>query len=126
MTHKLAILSMMLGAAVLTSTAAYAHHSNAMFVGNDQAIEATGTVVSWEWVNPHTWLTVEITGEDGTTQNIEMEGWNPARLLGVGITRDTFKPGDTVTIKYRPAKDGSPMGMFGSEVKVVTEEEATQ
>lgn len=86
---------------------AAAHHSSAMFDG-DKLIEVTGVVREFQFTNPHSWLLVDVTGEDGsvTTWGFEAEG--PSTLMRAGIRRSDLSPGTEITIRGNPMKDGRP------------------
>ena len=55
-----------LGISALT---AHAHHSGAGF-NSDEVIEITGAVKEFQFTNPHTWIQVIVTNEDGTMARI--------------------------------------------------------
>jgi hypothetical protein len=95
----------LLGAAVLATPAA-AHHSFAMFDTQKQ-VELSGTVREFQWTNPHSWLQLEV---DGTEYSIELG--SPNTMVRKGWRKTTFKPGDKVTVKINPMRDGSPGGAF--------------
>ena len=99
-------------ALLLMASVTKAHHSFAMF---DRSVEkvATGTVARWAFNAPHSWLYMNIKGESGTETLWSFEGSAPPSLLQRGITGNTFKPGDTLTISYCPLKDGRPGGGLG-------------
>ena len=98
-------------ALTLAATAAAAHHSFAPFnLETEKTI--TGTVKVFEWTNPHTWLWVDVRNEKGGTETWGIEGMSPNYLGRRGWTKDTFKPGDKVSVTVRPMRDGSPGGMF--------------
>ena len=82
---------------LLMASTAMAHHSFAMF---DRSIEtvATGTVVRWAFGAPHSWLYMNVKGDDGTEKLWSFEGSAPPSLLQRGITGNTFQPGETITI----------------------------
>jgi hypothetical protein len=98
--------------AALTATAAYAHHSFAMFDRDTQLVK-TGTVVRWAFNNPHSWLYMNVKNPDGSDTLWSFEGSAPTGLITRGITGDTFKPGATVTFMFCPLKDGRPGGAIG-------------
>lgn len=103
-------LCAILAVTILTATAA-AHHSFAPFnLETEKTI--SGTVKLWEWTNPHTWLWVDVVNEKGVTETWGIEGMSPNYLGRRGWSKDTFRPGDKVTVTVRPLKDGSPGGMF--------------
>jgi hypothetical protein len=98
-------------AAILAgSVPVLAHHSFSAFNTEiDKTI--TGTVNRFEWTNPHTWILVDVT-ENGKTVTWGVEGMSPNYLARRGWSKNTFKPGDKVTLTIRPMRDGSPGGMF--------------
>jgi hypothetical protein len=99
-------------AELVTVTVAEAHHSFAMF-DRDTQIVKTGKVVRWTFNNPHSWLYVNVTGEDGKDVLWSFEGSAPTGLIQRGITGATFEPGDTVQFMYCPLRDGRPGGAIG-------------
>jgi hypothetical protein len=90
---------------------AYAHHSFAAFDRSHEQ-EVTGTVKEWQWTNPHTWLFITVIEAGGNSVDYSFEGYNPLELPRLGITRNKFKPGDKVTVKYFPRKDNTNGGQF--------------
>ena len=85
---------------------ALAHHSNVAYEVN-KVITITGVVKSFEWVNPHTWLHVEVDDGKGGKVVWECEGRAPGVLGRAGWSRTILKPGEMVTVDMSPAKDGS-------------------
>lgn len=103
---------MLAGAAALCAAApAVAHHSVAMF-DMTQHKTMQGTVRAWQWTNPHAWL--QVVGPNGQGGQAEMgfELGSPNTLVRDGFKRDTFKPGDVVTVIYAPRRDSAPGGHF--------------
>ena len=92
------------------STQASAHHSFSAF-NTETEKTLTGTVNRFEWTNPHTWIWIDVQ-ENGKTVTWGVEGMSPNYLARRGWTKNTFKPGDKVTLTIRPMRDGSPGGMF--------------
>jgi len=94
---------------VLTAAAvpALAHHSGTMFDDKKQ-VTLTGVVKEFQYSNPHSWLLVDVKGEDGkvTTWGFEAEG--PSSLTRAGIRFKDFMPGTVITITGHPMKDGRP------------------
>ena len=93
--------------ALLMALSVQAHHSTAMFDQN-KTITVTGVVKEFQYTNPHSWLIVDVTNEDGsiTTWGFEAEG--PTTLARGGIRRSTLPPGTEITITGNPMKDGRP------------------
>ena len=89
-----------------------AHHSFGEF---DQSTELlmTGEVVRWAFNNPHTWLYLNVEGEDGADSLWSFEGSGPVNLLRRSIDGNTFQPGDRLTFMYCPIRDGRPAGHLG-------------
>jgi hypothetical protein len=100
--------------ASLFAVPAVAHHSYAMFDHN-KLMKISGTVTEWEYVNPHSWLRMNVTDAAGKTFPFGFETRSPQLLTRLGITRDTMKPGDKVTVSYYPLKDGS----HGGEIRAL-------
>jgi hypothetical protein len=112
MKRLLNLLPLALVAGLLTGAAANAHHSFSMF-DRDTEVVKTGTVVRWAFNNPHSWLYLNVSNDDGTETLWSFEGSAPPSLIGRGITGSTFEPGDTVTFMFCPLRDGRPGGAIG-------------
>jgi len=97
---------------LLASAAVFAHHSFTEFDRETELI-TTGTVVRWEFNNPHSWLRVNIPNADGTQTLWSFEGSGPTSLIQRGITGATFEPGDTVMLMYCKMRDGRNGGHMG-------------
>jgi hypothetical protein len=99
-------------AALLAAGGTWAHHSFTEF-DRETEIVTTGTVVRWEFNNPHSWLRMTLTSEDGTETLWSFEGSGPTSLIQRGITGATFEPGDMLTLMYCPMRDGRNGGHMG-------------
>jgi hypothetical protein len=88
-----------------------AHHSSAMF---DKAVvrEVSATVREFQWTNPHVWIQVMIETEDGAMEEWSIEAGGPNTLFRRGWRPNSFKPGDTIQLKFNPMLDGSEAGGF--------------
>ena len=87
-----------------------AHHSAAMF-DDEKVMELQGVVKELQWTNPHIWLQV-IVEDKGAKTEWSVEGGSPNTLSRRGWRATTFKPGDVVTVRLNPMKDGTPAGGF--------------
>ena len=99
-----------LTAVVLLSAGLSAHHSAAMF-DDDKTLELTGVVKELQWTNPHIWIQV-VVEDKGTKTEWSLEGGSPNSLSRRGWKSTTFKPGEVVTVRLNPMKDGTPAGGF--------------
>lgn len=88
----------------LVQTDANAHHSGAAF---DRQAPASleGTIVDYEWRNPHVYLWIETESGDGEPVTWEVEGLPPAVLRRMGWTGDDVGVGDRVTVNGFPGHD---------------------
>jgi len=84
-----------------------AHHSfSAEFDANKQ-VNLTGEVVMMEWVNPHSWLHIDVTKPDGSVERWKIEGGSPSVLFRLGWNRNSLPAGTKITVVGFQAKDGS-------------------
>ena len=97
-------------AALLLAPPASPHHSAAMF-DDTKVVELKGTVKELQWANPHIWLQV-VVEEKGRQTEWSLEGGSPNSLSRQGWRSTTFKPGDVITVRFAPMKDGSAGGNF--------------
>ncbi len=98
-------------ATVLVASQALAHHSGAMF-DRSRKVTVTGTVVKFQWVNPHSWIDINVTGDDGKTVLWSFEAGTPGQMRPTGLTPEVLKLGDTVTITGYPLRDGRPAAAY--------------
>jgi len=90
-----------------------AHHSAAMF-DPSKSTEVTGTVKELQWTNPHIWIQVNVdkAGAPGTKEEWSFEGGSPNSLSRSGWKKTSFVPGQKVTIRFNPMRDGTHAGQF--------------
>jgi hypothetical protein len=99
--------------AIGISAPALAHHS-AAGIDRSKTVTLIGTVKQFGWQNPHSWMEVEVPNESGVVTTWKVEMTSPAFLIRAGWKSTTVKPGDKVTVKVFPLRDGDPGGLFQS------------
>ena len=95
--------------AVAMSMPLFAHHGSAAF-DTGKKVTLKGIVREWVYSNPHCLLRLEVKGDDGRVVQWVAEGQAPNVVFPAGYRRDSFKPGDEVTITIEPVKNGAPLG----------------
>ena len=103
------------GALVASAAPAAAHHSAAAFDGQKK-VSVTGKVVEYRYMNPHIYITLEVTKEDGTKQRMEVEAGAASVLNALGFTKDTLKVGEVVTIAGSPSRREPDKLMLGRDL----------
>ena len=87
-----------------------AHHAFSAEFDADAPMHLEGVVVKMEWINPHAWVHVEITEDDGSTTVWMVEGGTPNTLLRRGFDKNSLLPGTEIIVDGYQAKDGSNKG----------------
>ena len=98
----------------------FAHHSVQAQFDIHKTFTVSGTVAKVEWINPHSYLTINVKDADGKIQKWAFELGGPGALRRAGMSREDrggLKPGDEVTASGLAAKDGSTTG-FLQELKL--------
>lgn len=94
-----------------------AHHSRAgVYESPDKTIAMPAVVTEWRWRNPHVFLVWDTKGPDGVPVQWTGELSSVTSMVSEGMTRNSLKPGDQVTVTVVPARSGAPQGQL---VKVV-------
>ena len=101
---------------MLVAAPALSHHSAAMF-DPEKVVTLSGTVKEFEYTNPHSWLYVVVRDEKGTDTLWGFEAEGPSSLMRAGIRQNSLRPGDQVTVRARPLRDGRPAGAWVTVTK---------
>ena len=115
MKQSLAAIFVLTVALLIVSPSLVAHHGAASF---DTAKKVTlkGSVVEWFWANPHCFLRFSVKDESGQAVEWVVETQSGPNILPLGYTKQTFKPGDEVTVTLQPVRNGKPLGRLLSVV----------
>jgi len=105
--EKLRVVLITVIVAFSVSSPLHAHHSFAAEFDANQPVTLKGTIVKMDWVNPHTWIHLDVKNPDGTVTRWMIEGGTPNTLMRRGVSRDTLKVGTEVVVTGYQAKDGS-------------------
>lgn len=105
MRTKLMLAAALLGI-IAAAVPAWAHHAfNAEF-DEKKPIKLQGEVTKMEWINPHSWIHIEVKGADGKITNWMIEGGSPNIMLRRGFTKNSLLPGVTIIVEGYLAKSG--------------------
>ena len=92
---------------LLAARSTVAHHSFAAEFDSTQPVTLKGTVVQMDWVNPHSWIHVDVKNEDGSVTRWMVEGGTPNTLFRRGFTKDSLRAGTEITVEGYRAKNGA-------------------
>src|SRR5215813_1726298 len=92
---------------MLTSAAAaWAHHSFAAEYDADKPAKIQGTVKKVEWINPHSWITIDVKSANGTIETWEIEAGAPNAMFRRGFNKDSLPIGTGIVVTGYLAKNG--------------------
>ena len=91
---------------VLGTTSALAHHAFAAEFDANRPVNLEGTVTKMEWVNPHSWIHIDVKKPDGSVEKWMIEGGTPNTLLRRGLRKNDLPPGTVIKVEGFRAKDG--------------------
>ena len=105
---KLRVALVVTGIGLLLEAApAPAHHAFALEFDSTKPVRLRGTVTRMEWINPHSWLHIDVTRDDGTVESWMIEAGPAGVLVRRGWTKDSVAPGTEVLVEGYQARDGS-------------------
>ena len=85
----------------------WAHHAFAAEYDGKKQVHLEGVVTQMEWINPHTWIHIDVTAPDGTVTSWMIEGGSPNILLRRGFNKGSLEKGQKISVDGFQAKDGS-------------------
>ena len=104
------LFSVVAGAALVVTAAAVpviAHHSFAAEFDAKRPVKLRGTVTKMEWINPHSWIHIDVKTADGKTEKWMVEGGAQNALLRRGWNKNSLLPGTEILVEGFQAKDGA-------------------
>ncbi len=106
LTARLVVIALL--AAGATEIELNGHHAFGAEFDPNRPVLLRGPVVKVEWVNPHTWIHMEVTNDNGSKEVWMVEGGTPNTLLRSGLKRDSIKPGTIIIVDGYQSKDRLP------------------
>ena len=107
-----------LTAALMTAAIPMMAHHSFSAEYDSKSITIKGKFTKMDWVNPHSWVHIDVTGPDGKVTSWAGETPPPNGLYRNGWRKDTLKEGEMIEISGNPAKDGSTH-MWASRVTLL-------
>ena len=104
--HLLVVIG---GAALLVALASvpvWAHHAFSAEYDNTKPLKLQGTVTKVEWINPHSWITIDVKVADGSVETWEIEAGSPNSMFRRGFNRKSLPLGTVVVINGYRSRDG--------------------
>jgi hypothetical protein len=87
----------------------FAHHGAAAY-DTSKKLALKVIVTEWFWANPHCFLRFDVKDDKGNVAHWAAETSNPSDMVNLGWSKQSFKPGDEVTVTVEPVKNGLPIG----------------
>lgn len=114
---KRRILLLLAGLAVLAGAdRVFAHHSFSATYDSSRKVEIEGVVKEFAWRNPHSFMRIDVTDEDGVTKTWALEWGSTNDLTQAKITRTTLRPGDRIIVTGEAPRDSTSLRLLISKV----------
>ena len=103
---KKLILSMTIVAVLLAAAPVWAHHAFAAEYDQNKPIKLQGKVTMMEWINPHSWIHMDVVGSDGKVTSWMIEGGSPNIIIRRGFNKKSLEAGTEIIVEGYLAKNG--------------------
>jgi hypothetical protein len=90
---------------LIAAVPGWAHHAFSAEFDSKRPLTLRGTVTEWEMVNPHSWIHIDVKGDDGKVVPWMVEAGSPNSLLRLGFTKNSLPAGTELVIEGYQAKD---------------------
>ena len=110
--RSITVFALTLSLYVASHSVASGHHSHANYL-EGQWLYLEGTVTEIHWMNPHSWIYVDVTDDSGQANAWAIEGASVTQLRRDGWTEDSIRVGDALKMRCHPLKDGSRGCLLG-------------
>ena len=102
------LIGFVVGVAMLLGAPQWAlsHHAFSAEFDAARPVELRGVVTGVEWINPHSWITIDVTNEDGAVETWKVETGAPNSLFRRGVTRSSVPVGTEIVVRGYQARDG--------------------
>jgi hypothetical protein len=97
----------LLGFYFLSAAAAWAHHAFSAEFDANKRVMLQGKVTRLEWINPHSWIHMDVKGADGKISTWRIEGGSPNALISQGVTKSLLTIGMEIVVDGYQAKNGT-------------------
>ncbi len=101
---------------LMTGVPADAHHSSAPFYDQQNKVETQGVVTRFVFRNPHSFLYIDATDENGERVQWEIEMGAAVSMSRRGWTPETIKAGDVIRVVGAPSRNPGTFGMCCAEL----------
>ena len=105
--QNLLMLMLVATTEITTAFPVIAHHSFAAEYDADKPVTLTGSVTKMAWINPHSWIYIDVKKPDGSVENWAVEAGPPGTLVRAGFTKESLAAGTVIKVNGYRAKDGA-------------------
>jgi hypothetical protein len=107
MKHRNLLLFALIATGMTPLPTASAHHSFAAEYDANKPVTLTGSVTKMAWINPHSWIYIDVKQPGGEVENWAVEAGPPGTLIRAGFTKESLAAGTVIVVNGYRAKDGA-------------------